>query len=583
MSVLVTAKPEKAWQPREHEHSQRIHSWTTRRDEKQRRMQIVSPWMTEAVLRQDKLVQALEALVAPADRVVLEGNNQKQADFLSRSLVQADPKKLYDLHLIISSISRPEHLELFELGIAKKVDFAFAGPQSIRIAHLLEDGVLEIGAIHTYVELYARLFVDLVPNVVLVCAEQAGRAGNPYTGPNTEETPVIVEAAAFHDAIVIVQANQIVETLPRVDVPSSCVDIVVEADRPFAIEPLFTRDPRHINDLQILVGMMVIRGIYELHQVHSLNHGIGFDTAAIELLLPTYGESLGLRGKICQYWVLNPHPTLIPAIESGWVKGVYSFGSELGMEDYVRARPDVFFTGRDGSMRSNRALCQLAGQYATDAFVGSTLQIDGDANSSTVTSDRLAGFGGAPNMGHDPRGRRHASSAWLALKKDSHPVTPGRKVVVQIAETFQKGGVPVFVETLDAVEVGRKAGIPIAPVMIYGDDVSHVVTEEGIAYLYKAEGIEERRRALAAVAGISPIGLRAKTQETAELRRRGIVAYPEDIGIQRLDANRSLLAAQSMEDLVEWSGGLYKNPRGPEAVVNAIECLRLQRVAHPKK
>ena len=43
----------------------------------------------------------------------------------------------------------------------------------------------------------------------------------------------------------------------------------------------------------------------------------------------------------------------------------------------------------------------------------------------------------------------------------------------------------MFVETLDAVQVGKKAGMPIAPVMIYGDDVSHVVTEEGIAYLYK--------------------------------------------------------------------------------------------------
>ena len=28
--------------------------------------------------------------------------------------------------------------------------------------------------------------------------------------------------------------------------------------------------------------------------------------------------------------------------------------------------------------------------------------------------------------------------------------------------------------------------MPLAPVMIYGDDVSHVVTEEGVAYLYKA-------------------------------------------------------------------------------------------------
>ncbi len=46
------------------------------------------------------------------------------------------------------------------------------------------------------------------------------------------------------------------------------------------------------------MAMMVIKGIYAHHEVESLNHGIGFDTAAIELLLPTYGESLGLRGKM---------------------------------------------------------------------------------------------------------------------------------------------------------------------------------------------------------------------------------------------------------------------------------------------
>ena len=132
--------------------------------------------------------------------------------------------------------------------------------------------------------------------------------------------------------------------------------------------------------------------------------------------------------------------------------------------------------------------------------------------------------------------------------------------MVQAVETFSKGDTPVFVETLDAVQVGKKARMPIAPVMIYGDDVSHVVTEEGIAYLYKTEGIEERRRALAAVAGISPVGAKAKPAETAELRRKGIVAYPEDIGVQRLQANRSLLAARSMEDLVAWSGDLYQPP-----------------------
>jgi malonate decarboxylase alpha subunit len=534
-------------------------SWSFRHAEKKRRIEAVRSWMDGPILQADRILDALHLLVQSGDRIVIEGDNQKQADFLSRSLVKADPKKLHDLHLIISSISRPEHLALFEVGIAKKVDFAFAA-LGLRVAQLLEDGVLEIGAIHTYVELYARLFLDLTPNVVLVCAEEADREGNLYTGPNTEDTPVIVESAAFHDGIVIVQVNRLVDKLPRVDIPSSWVDVVVEADRPYAIEPLFTRDPRKITDLQILMGMMVIRGVYERHQVRSLNHGIGFATAAIELLLPTYGESLGLRGKICEHWAINPHPTLIPAIESGWIKSIHCFGSEVGMSDYIRARPDIFFNGRDGSMRSNRVLCQLAGQYAIDAFIGSTLQLDGDANSSTVTAGRITGHGGAANMGHDPHGRRHASPAWLDLKTDPSPMVRGRKIVVQAVETFVKGDTPAFVETLDAVQVGRKAGMPIAPVMIYGEDVSHVVTEEGIAYLYKTEGIEERRRAIAAVAGISPIGLRAKPEETAALRRRGIVVYPEDIGVHRLGAKRSLLAARSMEDLVAWSGDLYKPP-----------------------
>jgi malonate decarboxylase alpha subunit len=535
-------------------------SWTTRREEKQRRIAGVLPIADGCVLPGNRIMDALHELIAPGDRVVLEGNNQKQADFLSRSLAQADPKRIHDVHLLISSISRPEHLTLFERGIARKVDFAFAGPQSLRVAQLLADEQLEIGAIHTYVELYARMFIDLIPRVALVCADQADRKGNLYTGPNTEDTPTIVEATAFHDGIVIAQVNEITDELPRVDIPGSWVDFLVVADRPYAIEPLFTRDPRHISELHILMAMLAIRGIYEKHRVTSLNHGIGFGTAAIELILPTYGESLGLKGKICRNWALNPHPTLIPAIESGWVESIHSFGSEIGMSGYIAARPDVFFTGRDGSMRSNRVLCQLAGQYGVDLFIGSTLQMDVDANSSTVTLGRLAGFGGAPNMGHDPHGRRHSSPAWLDLITSQAPVVRGRKLVVQMAETYQKAGVPTFVDSLDALEVGKSTGMPIAPVMIYGDDVSHVVTEEGVAYLYKAEGMEERRAALAAIAGVSPVGLTSDQHLSESLRRRGLVAFPEDIGVRRSDAKRTLLAARSMEDIIAWSGGLYQPP-----------------------
>lgn len=537
--------------------------WSRRRQEKQRRLDQVRGLADGAVLRSDRIIEALERLIAPGDRVVLEGNNQKQADFLSRSLARTDPAVLHDLHLIMPSVSRPEHLDLFERGIARKLDFAYAGAQSLRISQFLADGRLEVGAIHTYIELYARLFVDLIPNVVLVAGYAADRDGNLYTGPSTEDTPALVEAAAFRDGIVIAQVNEIVDDpgeLARVDVPASWIDFVVQADKPFFIEPLFTRDPRLITPMQILMAMMAIRGVYERHGVQSLNHGIGFNTAAIELILPTYGEKLGLKGKICRHWTLNPHPTLIPAIESGWVDSVHCFGGELGMEDYVAARPDVFFTGRDGSMRSNRAFCQLAGQYAVDLFIGSTLQMDGLGNSSTVTHGRLTGFGGAPNMGHDPRGRRHPSPAWLDLIETEDPLARGRKLVVQLVETFQAGAKPSIVESLDAVEVGRETGMPLAPVMIYGDDVTHVLTEEGIAYLYKARSLDERKAMLAAVAGVTPVGLRHDPATTARLRRDGLIALPEDLGIHRGEATRSLLAARSVADLVAWSGGLYNPP-----------------------
>ncbi len=534
--------------------------WDTRRQDKHLRLAALGHLAEGKLLNADRIVEAISLLLKPGDRIVLEGDNQKQASFLSAALAKLDPEHIHGLHLLISSITRPEHLHLFERGIARYVDFAFAGPQSLRLAQLLEDGMLEIGAIHTYVELYARMFIDLPPRVAFICADKADRHGNLYTGPNTEDTPTIVEATAFRDGIVLAQVNEIVDELPRVDIPGGWIDLVVQSPQPYAVEPLFTRDPKHINELHILMGMMVIRGVYERYGITSLNHGIGFDTAAIELLLPTYGAELGLKGKICRNWALNPHPTLIPAIECGWVESVHCFGSEVGMEDYIAARPDIFFTGRDGSLRSNRVLCQLAGQYGIDLFIGSTLQMDRDANSSTVTHGRIAGFGGAPNMGHDPHGRRHASKAWLSLLRGEGDIQRGRKLVVQVAETFQRGGVPAFVDQLDAVQVGRDSGMPIAPVMIYGDDVTHVVTEEGIAYLYRADGTEDRRAALAAVAGVSPVGLRSKAADVTRLRRLGVVAYPEDLGVSRLRAKRSLMAATSMADLVRWSGNLYKPP-----------------------
>ncbi|QCB46866.1 malonate decarboxylase subunit alpha [Hydrogenophaga sp. PAMC20947] len=509
----------------------------------------------------------LNAVLEPGDRVCLEGNNQKQADFLAKALLQVDVERVHDLHMVQSVLSLPEHLDVFERGIASKLDFSFSGPQSTRLARLVSQGRLQIGAIHTYLELFARYFVDLTPQVSLIAAHSADAHGNLYTGPNTEDTPAIVEATAFSGGIVIAQVNEWVDVVPRVDIPGDWVDFVVVAPTPNVIEPLFTRDPAQISEIQVLMAMMAIKGIYAEYGVQRLNHGIGFDTAAIELLLPTYGESLGLKGKICQHWALNPHPALIPAIEAGWVQSVHSFGSELGMEDYVRARSDVFFTGPDGSLRSNRALCQAAGHYACDLFIGSTLQMDLAGNSSTATLGRIAGFGGAPNMGADARGRRHASPAWLKAGAQARQGlsgaagTPrGQKLVVQMVETFREHMQPAFVEHLDAWTLAEQAGMALPPIMIYGDDVSHVLTEEGIANLLLCRTDEERAQAIRGVAGFTPVGLARDRRMVENLRDRGVIQRPEDLGIDARDATRNLLAARSMRDLVRASGGLYRPP-----------------------
>lgn len=536
--------------------------WNLQSESRRRRLLDAQQFTENKIIRAQDIVPFLQMVIHSGDDVVLEGCNQKQAAFLAHALTQMDPETVRDLHMIIPSVSRDDHLQLFERGIARKLDFAFAGVQSKQLAQMLAQGKLEIGAIHTYFELYGRLYVDLTPQVCLVAAIQADEDGNLYTGFSTEDTPAIVEATAFKSGIVIAQVNEIVKrgTLPRIDIPSDWVDFIVKADEPYPMEPLFTRDPAKIQDVHVLMGMLTIRGVYAKHHVRSLNHGIGYNGAAIELLLPTYGESLGLKGQICTHWVLNPHPTLIPAIENGWVRQVYAFGGETGMDRYTAARPDVFFTGADGALRTNRAMAQVAGLYGIDLFQGGTLQMDYTGNSSTVTNGRLSGFGGAPNMGNAAGGRRHTTKAWLDMAPGGGSMIAGRKLVVQMIKSSSKFG-PGFVPELDAVTIGRRAGMDATPVMVYGEDVTHVVTEQGVAYLYTAQNARERAQLLACVAQGTPLGDTVDRDTIDALRRDGRVALPKDLDIDPRAATRALLAAKSLDELVEWSGGLYDIPQ----------------------
>ena len=168
-------------------------------------------------------------------------------------------------------------------------------------------------------------------------------------------------------------------------------------------------------------------------------------------------------------------------------------------------------------------------------------------------------------MGSDARGRRHPSPPWLQAGEEADPDTPaplrrGRKLVVQIGETFGEGNAPLFVEKLSALELAAKLDLPLAPVMVYADDTTHIITEEGIANLLLCRDKDEHEQAIRGVAGFTEIGRQRDRKMVERLRERKVIQRPEDFGIDPLDADRSLLVARSIKDLMLASGGLYRPP-----------------------
>ena len=83
----------------------------------------------------DLATRLLEAIIEPGDRVTIEGDNQKQADFLASALAKVDPARVHDLHMVQSVLALPDHLAVFERGIANRLDFSYRGaakPQARR-------------------------------------------------------------------------------------------------------------------------------------------------------------------------------------------------------------------------------------------------------------------------------------------------------------------------------------------------------------------------------------------------------------------------------------------------------------------
>jgi len=134
-------------------------TWQRHREARDARIEAGSRLARGKIVEASDATRLMEAVIRPGDRVCLEGDNQKQADLLSSALLAVDLAKVNDLHMVQSGVVLPEHLDLFDRGVAKKLDYAYSGPQSARIARMLFGGKIELGAVHTYLELFARYFL----------------------------------------------------------------------------------------------------------------------------------------------------------------------------------------------------------------------------------------------------------------------------------------------------------------------------------------------------------------------------------------------------------------------------------------
>jgi malonate decarboxylase alpha subunit len=123
------------------------------RKERQARLDEASCYASGKRVSPENTKALLEAVIRPGDRACLEGDNQNKADFLAETLVSVDPTRIHDLHIVQSCIVLQSHLDLFDRGIARKLDFSCSEPQGAALARALLAGKIELGAIHTYLEL----------------------------------------------------------------------------------------------------------------------------------------------------------------------------------------------------------------------------------------------------------------------------------------------------------------------------------------------------------------------------------------------------------------------------------------------
>jgi malonate decarboxylase alpha subunit len=87
--------------------------WDTRKTDYLERMSAAEAYINNGkVVAAEDTTNVLEAVIRPFDRVNIEGNNQKQADFLAEALIKCDTQRVHDLHMVQSAVPLTVHLDM---------------------------------------------------------------------------------------------------------------------------------------------------------------------------------------------------------------------------------------------------------------------------------------------------------------------------------------------------------------------------------------------------------------------------------------------------------------------------------------
>ena len=74
--------------------------WNTLARNKTARLERASSITSTKIVEQKDLVRLFESVIESGDRVCIEGNNQKHADYLSQKLALVDTKKVNNIHIV---------------------------------------------------------------------------------------------------------------------------------------------------------------------------------------------------------------------------------------------------------------------------------------------------------------------------------------------------------------------------------------------------------------------------------------------------------------------------------------------------